>query len=46
MTPRSLSSDIYRNYSAGIVRAMAERYCGNAALAGWQVDNEVPDTFE
>ncbi|GGL82649.1 beta-galactosidase [Deinococcus aerolatus] len=34
------ASPVYREHSQRITRAMAERYGGHPAVAGWQTDNE------
>jgi beta-galactosidase len=36
----SWSSKVYREYLQKIVEALAKRYAGNAAVWGWQIDNE------
>ncbi len=35
------NSPVYREFSARIVRVMAERYAGAPAVIGWQIDNEL-----
>jgi beta-galactosidase len=42
------NSPIYRKLTANLVHDIAEHYCPNPAVAGWQIDNELngePDTF-
>ena len=34
---------VYHEYTRKIVRQMADHYSGNAAVIGWQLDNEVGD---
>ena len=48
-TPRQLggrrgmcnTSEVYREYSVGIARRMAERYGQRETITGWQIDNEL-----
>ena len=35
-----LTSQVYREHSISIVKAMAAHYATNPAVAGWQIDNE------
>lgn len=37
------SQPVYRDYSARIVRAMAEHFASNDTVIGWQIDNEFGD---
>ena len=40
-----MSSKVYRGYSQGITRAMAEHFAHNPNVIGWQTDNEFGGPF-
>ena len=35
------NSPVYREFCSRITEKLAEHYCGNRAVAGWQIDNEL-----
>jgi len=37
----NLASGVFREHSQRITKAMAEHYCGNPYVIGWQTDNEL-----